>query len=125
MPTLAAELVRLPVDVIVVHDNPAIWAVTHATTTIPIVMASVADPVEWGSVATLARPGGNVTGIGGVVLELSAKLLELLKEAVPGVTRMAILTDLGRVHRVHATDARMVKGGRRPFIGGSVATGNP
>jgi putative ABC transport system substrate-binding protein len=104
LPTLAAELVQLHVDVLVVHDNPAIEAVTRATTTIPIVMASVADPEEWGAVATLARPGGNVTGIGGVVLELSAKLLELLTEAVPGVTRMALLTDLGRLRRVHATE---------------------
>jgi putative tryptophan/tyrosine transport system substrate-binding protein len=88
---LAAELVRLPVDVIVTGDTAAIRAVTHATTTVPIVMVSVEDPLEWGAVATLARPGGNVTGVGGLVLESSSKLLELLTEAVPGVTRMAVV----------------------------------
>jgi hypothetical protein len=72
---LAAELVRLPVDVLVAGSTAAIRAVTHATTTIPIVMVSVDDPLEWGAVATLARPGGNVTGVGGLVLESSSKLL--------------------------------------------------
>jgi putative ABC transport system substrate-binding protein len=91
LPPLADELVRLPVDVIVVADTPAIRTAQQATTTIPIVMVSVGDPVEQGSVAALARPGGNITGVGGMVPELSGKLLEILKEAVPGVTRMAIL----------------------------------
>jgi putative ABC transport system substrate-binding protein len=89
--SLAAELVRLPVDVLVTGNTAAIRALTHATTTLPIVMVSVEDPLQWGAVATLARPGGNVTGVGGLVLESSSKLLEFLKEAVPGVTRMAIL----------------------------------
>ena len=88
--TLAAELGRLPVDLIVVDDTPAIRAITHATTSIPIVMISVSDPLQWGAVTSLAWPGGNVTGVGGMVLELSGKLLELLKAAVPAVTRMAI-----------------------------------
>jgi putative tryptophan/tyrosine transport system substrate-binding protein len=91
VPPLVAELVRLPVDVIVAGDPPAIRAVTHATTAVPIVMVSVEDPLEWGAVATLARPGGNVTGVGGLVVESSSKLLELLTEAVPGVARMAIV----------------------------------
>jgi putative tryptophan/tyrosine transport system substrate-binding protein len=91
------------VDVLVVSASPAIHAAQHATTTIPIVMLSVGDPVEEAFVADLARPGGNITGVGGVVLELSGKLLELLKEAVPGVTRMAILAS-----RVPATN-RMVR----------------
>jgi putative ABC transport system substrate-binding protein len=95
--TLAAELVRLPVDVIVVNSTPAIHAVQQATTTIPIVMISVGDPVAAGFVADLARPGGNITGVGGVVPELSAKLLELLTEAVPGVTRVAILASASGV----------------------------
>jgi putative tryptophan/tyrosine transport system substrate-binding protein len=98
--TLAAELVHLPVDVLVVDDTPAIWAVKRATTTIPIVMISVGDPVETGLVADLARPGGNITGVGGVVPELSGKLLELLKEAVPGVTRMALLTGMASTRLV-------------------------
>jgi ABC-type uncharacterized transport system substrate-binding protein len=102
--TLAAELVRLPVDIIVAGDTAAIRAVQHATTTIPIVMVSVDDPLEWGAVATLARPGGNVTGVGGMVLESSGKLPELLKEAVPGVTRMAILTDVGPIRMVQETE---------------------
>jgi putative ABC transport system substrate-binding protein len=92
LPLLAAELVQLPVDVIVVADTAAIRAAQHATTTIPIVMISVGDPEAEGFVAELARPGDNMTGIGGMVLTLSSKLLELVKEAVPGVTRVAILT---------------------------------
>jgi ABC-type uncharacterized transport system substrate-binding protein len=83
---LAAELVRLPVDVIVAPDTIAIPAAQHATTTIPIVMLSPVDPVAWGYVASLARPGGNITGVSGQVQELSGKLLELLKQAVPEVT---------------------------------------
>jgi putative ABC transport system substrate-binding protein len=89
--TLAAELVRLNVDVIVVSDTLAIGAAQHATTTIPIVMLSAPDPVAWGYVASLAHPGGNITGVGGLVQELSGKLLELLKEAVPQVTQVAVL----------------------------------
>jgi putative tryptophan/tyrosine transport system substrate-binding protein len=87
---LAAELVHLNVDVIVVDDTPAIQAVQHATTTIPIVAFFAVDPVAEGYVVSLARPGGNITGVGGVVPELSSKLLELLKEAVPGVLRIAV-----------------------------------
>jgi ABC-type uncharacterized transport system substrate-binding protein len=87
---LAAELVHLHVDVIVVDDTPALQAVQHATTTIPIVAFFAVDPVVEGYVASLARPGGNLTGVGGVVPELSSKLLELLKEAVPGVVRIAV-----------------------------------
>jgi putative ABC transport system substrate-binding protein len=88
---LVAELLRLPVDVLVVNGTPAIRAVTHATPTVPIVAFFAVDPVADGFVASLARPGGNITGVGGVIPELSSKLLELLKTAVPGVTRMAIL----------------------------------
>jgi putative ABC transport system substrate-binding protein len=90
LPALADELVRLNVDVIVVAETPAIHAAIQATTTIPIVMLTVGDPVESGFVKNLARPGGNVTGVGGLVTELNRKLLELLKEAVPGVTRIAV-----------------------------------
>jgi putative ABC transport system substrate-binding protein len=89
----AAQLVRLNVDVIVASDSIAIPAAQHATTTIPIVMVTAADPVAGGYVASLARPGGNLTGVGGQVLELSGKLLELLKKAVPEVTRVAVLVD--------------------------------
>jgi putative tryptophan/tyrosine transport system substrate-binding protein len=89
---LAAELVELPVDVIVVSGTAALQAAQHATTTIPIVMLSLSDPLFSDSVATLARPGGNVTGVSGMVFAVYGKLLELVKEAVPGVTRVAILT---------------------------------
>lgn len=87
----AAELVRIKVDVIVVATDPGIAAVRQQTQTIPIVMANSTDPVGTGFVASLARPGGNVTGNSSMSPELSGKLLELLKEAVPGLSRVAIL----------------------------------
>ena len=90
LPALAAELVHLNVDVIVVGETPAIHAAMQATTIIPIVLLTVGDPVEAGFVKSLAQPGGNVTGVGGLVNELNRKLLELLTEAVPGVTRIAV-----------------------------------
>jgi putative ABC transport system substrate-binding protein len=90
LPPLADELVRIPVDVIVVSCAPAIRAAQRATTTIPIVIFSVGEPVAEGFVASLARPGGNITGVGGLAGELSAKLLELLTEAVPGLARVAV-----------------------------------
>jgi putative tryptophan/tyrosine transport system substrate-binding protein len=91
LPTLAAELVRLNVDVIVTWGTPAIQAAKKATTTIPIVMAAATDPVETGLIASLARPGGNVTGVNSGGVEVSGKILELLKELVPRGTRVGIL----------------------------------
>ena len=94
-PELAAELVRLKVDSIVVSGGP-IWvqAAKNATKTIPIIMVgSGADPVEAGLVASLARPGGNVTGLTNLTAGLGGKRLELLKEAVPKVARVAVLYD--------------------------------
>ena len=92
LPDLAAELVRLQVDVIVTTGYPATLAAKNATSTIPIVQATgSADLVQEGVVASLARPGGNVTGFTTVSLELTAKRLELLKEAVPGLARVAVL----------------------------------
>jgi len=89
---LAAELVRLHVHVIVAQGLSLIRAVQQATSTIPIVMISGDDPVEEGFIASLARPGGNITGVDySFVPEFSGKLLELLKEAVPTVTRIAVL----------------------------------
>jgi putative ABC transport system substrate-binding protein len=87
---LAAELVRLPVDLIVAHTTPGVLAAQHATTTLPIVAAVMTDPVQAGSAESLAHPGGNITGSFASRLELQAKRLELLKEAVPGVTRVAV-----------------------------------
>ncbi len=89
---LAADLVRLKVDVIVAHNEPATVAAKQATSTIPIVMTFVTDPVASGLVASLARPGGNITGLSSLVSpEIVGKRLELLKEAVPTVSRVAVL----------------------------------
>ena len=91
LPELAADLVQRKVDVIVVQSTPAALAAQRATSTTPIVMATVADPVGSGLVANLAHPGGNVTGLSTMVVELSAKRLQLLKEALPRVARVAVL----------------------------------
>lgn len=88
---LAAELVRLNVAAILSAGTPATRAARAATTTIPIVMTAVGDPVGSGIVASLARPGGNVTGLSLLDAELDGKRIELLKEAVPGLTRIAML----------------------------------
>jgi len=90
LPSLAAELVRLKVDVIVTNGPYSTRAAKAATVTIPIVMAAVGDPVGDGIVASLARPGGNITGLSSVVPELSGKRLELLKEIVPKLSRVAV-----------------------------------
>jgi putative tryptophan/tyrosine transport system substrate-binding protein len=90
-PDLAAELVRLQVDVIVASITPAALAATHATRTIPIVVVGVHDPVGSGLVASLAQPGGNVTGLSGLSPALVGKQLEFLKEVVPTVSRVAVL----------------------------------
>jgi putative ABC transport system substrate-binding protein len=89
--TLAAELVQLKVDVIVAPGDPAIRAAQRATTTIPIVMVAAGDPVRGGFVASVARPGGNITGMTFLSRELAAKRLEILKEAVPTASRVAVL----------------------------------
>jgi putative ABC transport system substrate-binding protein len=91
LPKLAAELVRLKVDVIIAVGTAATRAAKNATATIPIVMPIVADPVASGLVPSLARPGGNITGFSTQVSELSQKRLELLKEAFPKVSRVAVL----------------------------------
>jgi len=88
---LAAELVRLKVDLIVVAAQNTALAAKNATTTIPIVIANVADPVGAGLVAGLARPGGNVTGLSNLATELNTKRLEVLKDAVPKLARVALL----------------------------------
>jgi putative ABC transport system substrate-binding protein len=88
---LAADLVRLRVEVIVTVGDPVIQAAKRATTTIPIVMASVGDPVGRGFVASLARPGGNITGVSNFAVALSGKWLEILREAVPHLSQVAIL----------------------------------
>jgi putative ABC transport system substrate-binding protein len=92
LPGLAAELVQLKVDVIVVQSSPAISAAQKATTTIPIVMTSAGDPVRSGFVKSLARPGGNITGLSIMSSDTGAKLLELLRSVVPKLARVAVLT---------------------------------
>ena len=87
----AAEMVRLKVDIIIVVTTPAALAVKKATTTIPIVFPNAINPVESGVVASLAHPGGNVTGGAAQTAALSTKRLEILKEAVPGLSRVAVL----------------------------------
>ncbi len=93
LPDLAAELVRLKVDVIVTQGTPGALAAKQATATIPIVMPVVADPVATGLVASLARPGGNITGGSWVSHEVSAKRLELLRDAFPRTKRVAVLVN--------------------------------
>ncbi len=91
LPELAADLVRLKVDLIVVAGGPGALAAKKATTTIPIVMVSVGNPVGSGLVASLARPGGNVTGFASLAPELNTKRLEILKDAVPKLSRVGLL----------------------------------
>jgi ABC-type uncharacterized transport system substrate-binding protein len=91
LPELAIQLVDLKVDVIITATTPGVSAVKRATTTIPIVFASVGDAVAMGLVSSLARPGGNVTGTSYFLPELAAKRLELLKEAMPGLSQTGVL----------------------------------
>ena len=95
LPDLAAELVRLKVDLILVADTPSSLAAKRATTTIPIVMVSVGDPVAAGLVANLARPGGNVTGFSALSVELNTKRLEILKDAIPKLAQVGLLRPAG------------------------------
>jgi putative tryptophan/tyrosine transport system substrate-binding protein len=96
IPSLVTELVQLKIDVLVSTTSPAIRAAKQATQTIPIVMIITEDPVATGLVKSLARPGGNITGLTRMTRELSGKRLELLKEGVPTVLRVGILTGMGR-----------------------------
>jgi putative ABC transport system substrate-binding protein len=115
-PEMAAELVRLRTDCIVAFGVAAIRAVKQSTDAIPIVMATIdADPVELGLVASLAQPGGNVTGFTGIAYDIAGKRLELLKETVPKATRAALFTtsadgSTGQAHlREAETAARALK----------------
>jgi putative ABC transport system substrate-binding protein len=108
LPALAAELVALKVDVIVAGGTPLILAAKQATRTLPIVFAAASDPVTDGLVTSLARPGGNVTGLSNIAPELVGKRLELLKQAVPGVSRVAVLWQPGATGE--RTEKDMLKG---------------
>jgi putative ABC transport system substrate-binding protein len=89
----AAELVRLKVDVIVTGGTPVVLAIKQATTAIPIVFSSAGDPVGTGLVASLARPGGNVTGLSFMTADVAGKRLELLREIIPGIGRLAVMAN--------------------------------
>jgi putative ABC transport system substrate-binding protein len=107
LPGLAAELVRVKVDVIVTYTTPATQAAKQATGTIPIVVATVIDPVAAGLVASLAHPGGNVTGLSQMVPELVGKQLEVLKEVAPKISRVALLSN--PANSAHALAIRDMK----------------
>jgi putative ABC transport system substrate-binding protein len=92
---IAAEFVRLKVDVIITSGTPQVLAAKQATSTIPIVFATAGDPVAAGLVSTLARPGGNVTGLSSQMSDLAGKRLELLRKVVPGLRGLALLGDVG------------------------------
>jgi putative ABC transport system substrate-binding protein len=113
LPDLAAELVRLKVDAIIAVSPPAIEAARDATKTIPIIMAFADDPVARGFVASLARPGGNITGLALEAGDLNAKRLELLREALPGVTRIAFLAWTASPYTVGVIEK--VQGAARPL----------
>src|SRR5262249_49334150 len=90
-PSVVTELVNSNIDVIVAWATPTVIAVRHATSTIPIVMVGVGDPVGSGFIASLARPGGNITGLSNIAVDLSAKLMELFVELVPGMKRVGVV----------------------------------
>ncbi|TMA96247.1 MAG: hypothetical protein E6J74_09020 [Deltaproteobacteria bacterium] len=107
LPALAVELVRLKVDVIVTGGSGLTRATKNATNMIPIVMSHDTDPVANGFVASLARPGGNITGLSNLAPEISGKQLELLKEIVPKLSRVAVLgtsTASGTAHKLRETE---------------------
>jgi len=111
LPALAGELARLKMDVIVTSTTPAALAAKQATTTIPIVFGFAADPVGTGIVASLTRPGGNITGWTHLGLELRAKYLELLKEAVPAATRFGVLWNPD--NQVHKPSLQVIEAAAR------------
>ena len=108
LPDLAAEIVHLMVDVIVVANPEAIDAVKRATATIPIVMVGPGDPVRLGLIASLARPGGNVTGLSFISIELTGKRLEVLKEAFPKISRVAVLRAPGAAQEQQVKEIEVV-----------------
>jgi putative ABC transport system substrate-binding protein len=100
MAEIATEFVRAKADVIVAQGTPAALAAKNATATLPIVFALPGDPVGSGLVASLARPGGNVTGLSSQTVELGGKRLDLLREIVPGLRRLAIMANVGNAANV-------------------------
>ena len=111
LPRLAAELVALGVDVIVTQGSPATRAAKQVTTTVPIVMWNTTDPVGQGFVISLAKPGGNITGLSDFAGELSSKRLEILREAVPMAEKVAVVLDPG--HPAHVVEWRHTQAAAR------------
>lgn len=111
VPALVAELVHLKVDLLVVRAQPTIRAAKQATKTIPIVMVTTQDPVAAGFIDNLARPGGNITGVTTLQRELSGKRLELLKDVLPGITRVAVLMNAAAIDdfKMYEAPARALK----------------
>jgi putative ABC transport system substrate-binding protein len=110
---IAAEFVRLNVDVILTHNTPPVLAAKQATSVIPIVFATAGDPVGTGVVASLARPGGNVTGLSSQSTDTTSKRLGLLREVLPGLRRLTILANLGNPYG--ALDIKEVQAATRPL----------
>ena len=113
-PRLVAELIQLNVDVLVATTSPAIRTAKQATKTIPIVMVTTADPIATGLIDSLARPGGNITGITRLTRDLNGKRLEILVEAIPGVSRVGVLfqaeSTSGPIHfKEYEAAARVLK----------------
>jgi putative ABC transport system substrate-binding protein len=124
LPELAAELVRSNVDVIVTHGTPGSLAAKRATATVPIVVANIGDPVAVGIVASVARPGGNITGLSFFSPQLGAKRIELLKELMPQLTRVAVLLNannpiVGPVVQAMEMTARSLRLELQQFLVGS------
>jgi putative ABC transport system substrate-binding protein len=113
LPELAAELVRRPVSVIAAFAPPAVFAAKAATTAIPIVFIATEDPVRLGLVNSLARPGGNATGINIFTREVAAKRLELLRELLPAITRVAVLVNPADAENAENHDERSSSGRAR------------
>ena len=134
VPALVADLVGRKVDVILAANDPAALAAKSATSTIPIVFASAGDPVQLGLVASFNRPGGNVTGVSGMLAELMPKRLELLSELVPQAKVIALLVnpnnaisdaivrDVGKAARAMAREVQILKAGNESEIDAAFAT---
>src|SRR5215510_12180940 len=107
LPALAAELVHLPVDILVTWGSAAAWAAKHATSTTPIVIGAATDPVAQGLVASHARPGGNITGVASAPMGVQGKTVQVLTEALPGLSRVALLwTSANPAHTLMVREAQ-------------------
>jgi putative ABC transport system substrate-binding protein len=109
LPELAADLVRLQVDLMVAAGTTAVMAAKNATTTIPIIFTNAGDPVGSGLVVSLARPGANVTGIASLSTQLNTKRLEVLKDSVPQLSRLGLLTPAGRISKGAVLQIKEIK----------------